>query len=58
MTVAELAKVLEQMPPAAEVWVATECHGCFEPAGHARLDERGMFVIDSGPEDNKKGPAD
>jgi hypothetical protein len=48
MTVEDLAKQLEQMPQDAEIYVATECHGCFEPADHIKLDDRGMVVIDSG----------
>ena len=48
MTVEELAKLLAEMPQDAEVWVHTECHGCFEPADHIELDKRGQVVIDTG----------
>ena len=47
MTVAELKELLENMPADAEVWIATECCGCFQEAESTRLDKRGMFVIDS-----------
>lgn len=50
MNVRDLIESLKQYPEDAEIYVATECHGCFETADHTRIDERGMVVIDSGPQ--------
>jgi hypothetical protein len=50
MTVAQLIETLKQYPTDAEVWVGTDCHGCFEPATYVTLDTRGMVRIDTGDE--------
>jgi len=46
MTVAELIELLKKEPQDADVWVATNCHGCFQPAEHVHRDDRGMIVIE------------
>ena len=48
MTVKDLIDELKKYPENSEIFVATECHGCFEEADHVRLDDRGMVVIESG----------
>lgn len=47
MTKMELIKFLTSYPypDDMEIWVATECHGCFGPATSVRLDERGVIVV-------------
>ena len=52
MTVSTLLEELKRLPPDAEIWVSTECHGCFEPAFQVRLDSRGMVRIDAGYADD------
>lgn len=46
MTVAGLIEALKQYPLDAEIYVSTDCHGCFKPADQVRRDARGMVVIE------------
>jgi len=54
MTVAELIQLLQQQPQDAEAWVATVCHGCFEPLEDVYRDERGMVVVIGGEDQSWK----
>jgi hypothetical protein len=46
LTVAQLIEQLRQFDFNAEVWVATECHGCFKPANKVSRDNQGRIVIE------------
>lgn len=48
MIVADLIKLLRTQPQDADAWLATACHGCFEPALTVYRDERGMVVVYTG----------
>jgi len=46
ITVAQLIEQLRDFPQEAEVYVGTNCCGCFAPVDHIRQDDRGMVVIE------------
>jgi len=53
MTVRELQELLSRFPGDVEIYVSTECHGCFEPARSLWMDKRDLpdwkllLVVDS-----------
>ena len=50
VTTLELIKLLEQLPPEAEVYVATYCHGCYAPADKVSLGYDGRVVVEESGE--------
>ncbi len=54
MTVTELIESLKKYQPNAQVFIGTNCHGCFEPASDTILDESGVVVIEDKRRDGQR----